>query len=65
MTHTALEALKRAGTPPQEQAMEHTEAYQILKRAGHSAAKSLEIALDAKRGCKFALHWVKLAGEKR
>jgi hypothetical protein len=35
-----------------------------MKRAGHSPTKALEIALDAKRGCKFALHWVKLANER-
>lgn len=33
---------------------------ELLKRAGHSSAKSAEIALDAKRGCPFALHWIKL-----
>jgi hypothetical protein len=37
---TPYEALKRAGTPPQQ---------------------ALEIALDAKRGCKFALHWIEQA----
>jgi len=32
-------------------------AYQLLKQAGHSPAKAAEIALDAKRGDAFALHW--------
>ena len=40
---------------------ENMATYETLKRAGHSPAKAAEIALDAKRGCKFALHWVKLA----
>ena len=34
--------------------------YEIAKRAGHSAAKALEIALDARRGDKFALIWLRL-----
>jgi hypothetical protein len=42
-------------------ATNHTTALEALKRAGTPPQQALEIALDAKRGCKFALHWVKLA----
>jgi hypothetical protein len=36
-------------------------AYEILKSYGFSPAKAAEIALDAKRGDKYALAWVDLA----
>lgn len=35
--------------------------YETLKRFGHSPMKAAEIALDAKRGDRHALTWLKLA----
>lgn len=32
--------------------------YDVLKAAGHSAAKAAEIALDAKRGDQHAKAWI-------
>lgn len=34
------------------------EIYELLKRAGHSPAKALEITLDVQRGDRHAWHWV-------
>lgn len=34
--------------------------YGLLKEAGHSAAKALEIVIDAKRGDRFARGWIGL-----
>jgi hypothetical protein len=32
--------------------------YEILRSAGHSAAKAQEIALNAKRGDPFSIYWI-------
>jgi hypothetical protein len=34
--------------------------YEALKQAGHSAAKAVEIILDAKRGDLFAQQWIEI-----
>jgi hypothetical protein len=34
--------------------------YEVLKQAGHPAAKAAEIVLDAKRGDPFARQWIKI-----
>lgn len=34
--------------------------YAMLKRAGHSPAKAVEIIIDAQRGDKHALMWVRI-----
>lgn len=33
--------------------------YEVLKMAGHDAAKAAEIILDAKRGDRHAISWIK------
>lgn len=35
--------------------------YELLKLWGHSPAKAAEIVLDAKRGDRHALQWVRIA----
>jgi hypothetical protein len=35
--------------------------YECLKAYGLSAFKAAEVALDAKRGDRYAMQWVKLA----
>ncbi len=35
--------------------------YDALKVAGHSPAKAAEILLDAKRGDRYAIEWIKAA----
>lgn len=35
--------------------------YDLLKAEGHSPAKAAEIVLDARRGDKWALFWVRNA----
>ncbi len=32
--------------------------YRVLKEAGHSAAKALEIVIDAERGDWYAVQWI-------
>jgi len=39
--------------------MTHPRIYAMLKRAGHSPFKAVEIILDANRGIKHALSWVR------
>ena len=39
-------------------AMTKQQVYELLKRAGHSAAKALEIAIDFERGDEIAKQWV-------
>lgn len=33
--------------------------YALLKRCGHSPIKAFEILLEAKRGKRFAMDWIK------
>jgi hypothetical protein len=40
---------------------QYRRVYALLKRAGHSPAKSFEIVLDASRGDRFALDWIRVA----
>jgi len=39
--------------------------YDLLKRAGHSPAKAIEIILDAKRGDAHAMVWIRLIAETK
>lgn len=39
--------------------MRYPRVYWTLRHAGHCAAKAMEIILDASRGDKYALAWIK------
>lgn len=39
--------------------MTRQDAYKILKEAGHTPAKALEIVIDAERGQTYALEHIK------
>jgi hypothetical protein len=39
--------------------MSHPRVYNALKSFGHSPQKALEILLDAKRGDRYALNWIR------
>lgn len=39
--------------------------YDLCKRAGHSAKAALEIIIDAKRGNKKAIRWIRILREVR
>lgn len=39
--------------------MKYPRLYRLLKRQGHTAAKAIEILVDAKRGNDHALAWVR------
>ncbi len=39
--------------------MKHPRIYAMLKQAGHSPAKAVEIILDAKRGDGFCRRWIR------
>lgn len=39
--------------------------YKLLKNAGHSPAKAIEIIIDASRGNEWAMEWLKLAFKHR
>lgn len=39
--------------------MRHRRVYEMLKRAGHSPAKAIEILVDARRGNRHAVDWVR------
>lgn len=38
----------------------YTRIYRALKNAGHDAAKAIEILLEAHRGDKYSLRWIKM-----
>lgn len=40
--------------------MKHRRVYEMLKRAGHSPLKAIEIILDASRGEEHALVWIRI-----
>lgn len=40
--------------------MKHHRVYRLLKNAGHSPIKALEIIFDARRNDKDALTWIKV-----
>ena len=44
---------------------QYMRVYRILRRAGHSSFKTIEIMYDAKRGDKHALQWIKIARSSR
>lgn len=39
--------------------------YRMLKNFEHSAAKAIEIILDAKRGDKIAMQWIRMIHRAR
>jgi hypothetical protein len=45
--------------------MKHRRVYELLKRAGHSPAKALEIEIDAAGGDDHALEWVRILFRNR
>lgn len=40
--------------------MRYKHTYNLLKQAGHSPYKALEIVLDAIRGNRYALMWIRI-----
>ena len=40
--------------------MKYPRIYKLLKLAGHSPAKAIEILIEAKRGDLHALKWIKM-----
>lgn len=40
--------------------MKHKHIYRLLVDAGHSPMGALEVIVDARRGIKHALRWIKL-----
>ena len=51
----------RAAIHAHENETDQQQIYDLLKRAGHSAAKALEISIDYERGDKIAKQWVAVA----
>ena len=41
--------------------VKHQRVYEMLKRIGHTPLKALEIVIDASRGDKHALTWIRIA----
>lgn len=39
--------------------MKYPRIYRLLKRQGHSPAKAIEMLIDAKRGDRWAVDWIK------
>jgi hypothetical protein len=40
--------------------MKHHRVYEMLKRFGHESFKAAEIVLDARRGDRWALDWIRM-----
>lgn len=40
--------------------MRHKRVYEMLKASGHSPITALQIIVEARRGDKWALQWIKL-----
>lgn len=45
--------------------MGYTRVYGLLKATGHSPEKALEILIDARRGKRYALDWVRVCFNQR